>query len=304
MESAPALQPRDSLIVRLRTWVDALSAPERRIELVGVMTLLLFLLYSESIWYLQVGVYGLSIAALLYRPLIWKPAFWLLVTFFLAVGHARGWFRIDNHKYLITYWCLAFGLSMMAADPLRALRTNARLLIGLAFLLAVVAKLISPDYLSGDFFTSLLVTDGRFSGVASFFGGIPMQDIQLSSLARKDLIVFGDLTVPFDVIDTPRLRVMAQVMTWWTIIIEALVAVLFLWPEDRGLSRWRDPSLLLFIMTTYPIAPVIGFAWVLSAMGTAQSTSQSYRYGAVLYVAVFIFMMITSYIPIARFLPF
>lgn len=289
---------------RLRGWVDTFSAPERRIELVGGMTLLLFLLYSESVWYLRVGAYALAVAGLLYRPLIRKAAFWLLIACFLVVGHARGWFQIDNHKYLITYWCLAFGLAMLATDPLRALRTNGRLLVGLAFLFAVIAKLLSPDFMSGDFFNSLLVADGRFAGVASFFGGVLMQEIEMGSLARKDLLVFGDLTVPIDTVSSPRLQIMAQVMTWWTILIEVVVAVLFLWPEDRGPSRWRDPALLLFIATTYPIAPVIGFAWVLAAMGTAQSTTSSYRYGVVLYVAVFIFMMAASYVPAARFLPF
>ncbi len=291
MSNEASLRPRRAAVLG---WTDAFVAPERRFELVGGMTLLLLLLHSEPVWYLEVGVYGLSVAALLYRPLVRKPALWFGIAAFLTAGHVSVWFHLDNHKFLLTYWCLAVGLSLLAADTTRALRTNARLLIGLAFLFAVVGKLLAPDYLSGAFFEGLLLTDGRFFGVAHVFGGIPLPDLQLADLAREDLLVFGDLRIPFDLPSTPRLTALAQGLTWWTLAIEAAVAVLFLWPEDRGPSRWRDPALLLFIVTTYPVTPVIGFAWVLAAMGTAQSTQRGWRYWPVLYVAAYLFVMLST----------
>ncbi len=286
-----------------RGWAEVFAAPERRFELVAGMTLLLLLLYSEAIWYLEMGVYALAILAVLHRPLVRRPGLWLLITLFLAAGHLRTWFAVDNHKYLITYWCVALGLSLLASDPMRVLRQNARWLIGLAFLFAVVAKLLAPDYLSGAFFEGLLLTDGRFFGVSSFFGGIPMQDLRFGDLARRDLLVFGDLGEPVALVSSTRIEGMALVLTWWTILIEAAVAVLFLWPEDRGPSRWRDPALLLFIATTYPVAPVIGFAWVLAAMGAAQSAERGFRYWPVLYVAAYLFVMLTFYFPFARIVP-
>ena len=286
-----------------RGWAEVFAAPERRFELVAGMTLLLLLLYSEAIWYLEMGVYALAILAVLHRPLARKPGLWLLITLFLAVGHWRAWFAVDNHKYLITYWCLALGLSLLAADPMRVLRHSARWLIGLAFLFAVLAKLLAPDYLSGAFFEGHLLTDGRFFGVSSFFGGIPLQEIRLGDLARRDLLVFGDLRESIALPSSPRLGVLAQVLTWWTLFIEGAVALLFLWPEDRGPSRWRDPALLLFIATTYPVAPVIGFAWVLAAMGAAQSAERGFRYWPVLYVAAYVLVLMSFYFPFARIVP-
>ena len=286
-----------------RGWAEAFAAPERRLELVAGMTLLLLLLYSEAIWYLEMGVYALAILAVLHRPLVRKPGLWLLITAFLAAGHLRAWFAVDNHKYLITYWCLALGLALLAADPVRVLRHNARWLIGLAFLFAVLAKLLSPDYLSGAFFEGLLLTDARFFEVASFFGGVPLQEIRLGDLARRDLLVFGDLGEPVALLSSARIEGMALVLTWWTILIEAVVALLFLWPEDRGPSRWRDPALLVFIVTTYPVAPVVGFAWVLAAMGTAQSTRRGFPYWPVLYVAAYVLVLMSFYFPFARIVP-
>ena len=282
---------------------EAFDAPERRYELVAGMTLLLLLLYSEAIWYLEMGVYALAIVAVLHRPLVRKPSLWLLITGFLALGHLRAWFAIDNHKYLITYWCLALGLSLLASNPQRALRTNARWLIGLAFAFAVVGKLLSPDYLDGTFFEGLMLTDTRFFGVSSFLGGIPMQELQLGDLARRDLLVFGDLSAQIDLRSSPQLAALAQVLTWWTVFIEAVVAVLFLWPEDRGPSRGRDLALLIFITTTYPVAPVIGFAWVLAAMGTAQSTRRGFPYWPALYVVAYVVVLLSLYFPFARIAP-
>lgn len=96
---------------------------------------------------------------------------------------------------------------------------------------------------------------------------------------------------------------MALVLTWWTILIEAVVAVLFLWPEDRGPSRWRDPALLVFILTTYPVAPVIGFAWVLAAMGTAQSTRRGFPYWPAIYVAAYVLVLMSLHFPFSRLVP-
>ena len=39
-----------------------------------------------------------------------------------------------------------------------------------------------------------------------------------------------------------------------------------------GRPPWRDLALLLFIATTYTLAPVPGFAWLLIAMGISQTT--------------------------------
>ena len=122
----------------------------------------------------------------------------------------------------------------------------------------------------------------------------------VADLLFEDLLLFGDPSTSVEVLRTTRLEIMAQVLTWWTIIIEAVVAVLFLWPEDRGPSRWRDLTLLAFIVTTYPVAPVIGFAWVLASMGVAQSTEQSFKYGPVLYVVLYIFVMLSVHLPVAR----
>ena len=63
---------------------------------------------------------------------------------------------------------------------------------------------------------------------------------------------------------------MASGMTYWTIAIESLVALAFLFPT-RLIGSWlRHIFLMVFILTTYAIAPVLGFGYVLVAFGAAQ----------------------------------
>ncbi|MEM8598279.1 MAG: hypothetical protein AAGF99_00020 [Bacteroidota bacterium] len=289
---------------RVRTaalaWAADFSAPERRFDLVATMTIVLLVLYTLSTWYMQAGVLCLGVFALLHRPILRSALFWFAVTFILAVGHYQGWFYIDNHKYLITYWCLAIALSRLAGEPDRFLALNGRLLIGLAFLFAVVWKLISEDYMSGAFFEATLLQDPRFHGVAEVVGGASAPGLQENVQQLRTLRSFGDPSAGFSVSTGARVPLLAQVMTWWTILIEAVVTACFLWPKDRGLSRWRDATLLAFILTTYPLAPVVGFAWVLTAMATTQCDTRRFRYWPVLYTLAFLAVMVSAYLPFSR----
>ena len=185
------------------------------------------------------------------------------------------WPMADNHAYLLCYWCLAIVLALLSHDPRACLAFNGRLLIGLAFALATLWKVVlSPDYLDGRFFRVTMLTDVRFEGFAQLAGGLTRD--QLESLR-------GFVTQHVDgqfleALDTPlepaRFLWLARFMTWWTVLLEGAVAVAFLWPLERGVSRWRDALLLLFCVTTYAIAPVEGFGWLLIAMGVAQCESK------------------------------
>jgi hypothetical protein len=140
------------------------------LELVIVMSLLLVAMHSPG--QLTPVLVGLAVAGLLHRPLARHGGFWLAVAAVRAVGQLpTGWHVIDNHQYLLTYWCLALGVALLLRDPRSVLRVNARLLIGLAFAFATLWKLISPDFTDGSFFTYTLLVDARFDAVTQTLGG-------------------------------------------------------------------------------------------------------------------------------------
>lgn len=183
------------------------------------------------------------------------------------------WPLSDNHAYLLFYWCLAVSIALNSRDAGRCLAFNGRMLIGLAFALSVIWKVfLSGDFMDGRFFRIAMLTDYRFEWFTHAVGG-------LTSAEFEDLKQFVSRHVdgqfPFSGNEIPvqpaRFLMVSQILTYWTVFVESAAALLFLIPGERGLSRYRDFLLVLFCVTTYSVATVEGFGWLLIAMGVSQS---------------------------------
>ena len=280
----------------------ALASEPLRFDVVASMTLLLLLLAVDDFWYLRIPVTVLALAGLLYRPLSRHPAFWFAVSFFLILAHVRHWDQIYNHKYLMTYFCMALGISRAAENPDETLARNARLLIGLCFLFATVWKATSPDFLDGSFLHFTLLKDGRFETFARLFGGVPGDAFGFNDRAVAELARFGNSATSVLLRDGPGAAVLARWLARWCVLTDAAVALAFLWPGERGVARFRDGLLFLFLLTTYPIASVISFGWVLAAMGFAQ-VSRGRGGMRLLYLAAFAILPLYN-VPFGRIVGF
>jgi hypothetical protein len=82
----------------------------------------------------------------------------------------------------------------------------------------------------------------------------------------------------------------ATLMTWWTLAIESLAALAFL-VRSGPLDRWRNAILVVFVSTTYPFAPVLGFGWLLCIMGFAQCRNDEPAWRSV-YIALLVGMQL------------
>jgi len=79
-----------------------------------------------------------------------------------------------------------------------------------------------------------------------------------------------------------RVTILAWLMTIWTIVIEGAIAAMFLLPANRITDRFRDATLILFMLTTYIVVPVLGFACAFVAIGVAQTQSPRAKLGYLL----------------------
>jgi hypothetical protein len=283
--------------LRLRQGLSALYGQITEMDLLDLvprMTLLLLLLYAGEGWYLRVPIRILCGCGILIPFLGLSSGFWLLLTGAMAVGNAVDWYSIDNHKYLMTYWCLALACAFASPKPRLVFALNARLLIGLCFAFAVLWKLISPDFLNGNFFHYTLLTDSRFAGFSEMFGGMSKAVLTQNRHHVLDLKSYDSLLHAVPLLSSPRLFLLAKLITWWTVGIEGLLAVTFLCPVDRYLSRWRDALLLLFAFTTYPVATVPGYGWLLMVMGVAQCSSSQRRTRLLYIVSFFLIQVYTT----------
>ncbi len=269
-------------------------------ELSLILTLVVLLLVSPSDSIIKVLLGACAMIGIALPRVRESLIFWCIVLTFYVAGMIQNWWRLDNHVWLIGYWCLAILIATGGPSSQRehVLRLNAKWMISLCMAFAVIWKLISPDYLSGDFFEHALLVDSRFHGATSLLTGISSDS--LSDVVEKSrtaatiglkgsvLIVPADtfpeenpayryiVAVPDDAIQ--KLMNVAQFLTWWTVLIESLIAMLFALPTRRNTVHLRNACLLSFIATTYLVAPVAGFGWILCILGMASSELSAYRW--------------------------
>ena len=230
----------------------------------------------------------------------------MLVAVLVAIRIVYVWPLSDNHIYLLAYWCLAVGLALSGPIPAATLSASSRWLLGAAFGMAVLWKaVLSPDYVDGRFFRVALLTDDRFADASLVFGGLSRDQMAENRTFLEPLPEGAELLEPPAFVEPPRLRAFAAIATWGGLALEALIAFLSLIPE--GLPRRsattagriqlaRHASLLMFCATTYALAPVAGFGWLLATMGLAQCRpDQRTLRGA--YVAMFVLILLYTEIP-------
>jgi hypothetical protein len=222
---------------------------------------------------------------------------WYVMTALLAARIIADWPLPDNHIYLLAYWCLALALSLGAGDPARTLATSARLLLGTAFLMAVIWKaLLSPDYLDGRFFRVTWLTDARFTDAVQLFGRMSAAQLTHNREILAPLPEGAEPLIPAEPSDPPAFRYLVLLSTWGVLTLEALVAFAFLFPRGARAGPLHHLSLLGFCAVTYAIAPVAGFGWLLLTMGVALCRADQRRLRAT-YVVTWFLVLFYSEIP-------
>jgi hypothetical protein len=291
--SNPGREPALSLTVpasrpRPTPWWERAAAETSVIELSAITSLLMLVAYSDAASQLNTPLMSLAVAGLLLRYLRERAEFWLLVSCILVVRHFTHWYGLDNHQWLLTYWFVAAGLCRLARDRDAALQLCARLLVGSCFLLAFAWKLATPEFRDGAFFEITLLTDSRFAGLAQVAADLPASRIQALGASIRELLSTGGQVESVVFASPPRLQVVSRLLTAWTLLIEGALALGFLWPRPPALVRkGRHLLLLTFVVTTYAVAPVIGFGWVLIAIALATCAGESTRIRC-LYLAIYI----------------
>ena len=272
----------------LRPAGDAGGVPDS----VLALTAIILLLRPFDVWWVSPLVLAAACLTLIVRAIRRAPITWLLIALLVAMRIVAVWPMSDNHIYLLAYWCLALALALSSTAPAETLNTSSRWLLGAAFSLAVLWKaVLSPDFVDGRFFRVTLLTDERFADASLVFGGLSRQQMASNRAFLEPLPEGASLLTPPRFVEPPRLRAFAVGATWGGLILEALVALLSLIPAGGRAEAARHASLLGFCITTYALAPVAGFGWLLATMGLGQCRpDQRLLRGA--YVAAFILILL------------
>lgn len=275
------------------------------ILLVCRLALLYFLFKPVGEWYVRVPLLSLAAVGLLSSRLATSRILWSALSLLVVLRVADNWEWVDNHAYLIVYFCLAILCALWTPEPRRTLAGAARLLVGGVFLLAVLWKaLLSPDFVDGTFFRATALSDPRFEEFCLLVGDLSPAEHDANLDAVRALKADPTIGVTDPLVEPAALVRAARWSAWSTLVLEALVAVLFLIPE-RWQRRWvwrlRHLSLVLFAVATYPFATVTGFGWLLVILGVAQ-TRPSDRRLRTIYLALFAAILVLGLVPWSRVL--
>lgn len=239
-------------------------------EHAAFLTLPLLLLYAEDHWYIKIPVVALSLAGLLFSYLRKNLFYWFALVCFMAIGIFYNWESADNHKYLIVYWCATLFVTYLFSAGEEALKYSARLLIGFAFAFALTWKLVSPDFVNGDFFEHAFLFDERFVSKLKVIGVLEPDPIDYNLVAADALTAYDSRLHEVDILTNHKLKLLAKIFACLTLLLEGIIALCFFLPRKYKISALGDIFLLLFILSTYFLAPVIGFGWVIATLGFIQ----------------------------------
>jgi hypothetical protein len=250
-------------------------------------------------WPARTALLAVGCAGLLFPALGRHAGLWALATLAMGWRLLDLWPGSDNHDHLLAWWCLALACCLSVPDRERALAQSARGLLGLAFAFATLWKLVlSPDFLDGTFFRTALLIDGRFSALAVVAGGMT-PELYAQNERTLEAFAAGERTAAL-VEPAPLVR-LAAVLTAATLALEAWVAASCLWPRRGGLRRSRHAALLLFCSTTYAVAPIATFGWLLAVIGLAQCEPERRR-TRLLYLVTLVLVLLYASMPWSAFL--
>ena len=266
------------------------------------LTALVLLLRPMGPWTLRPLILAAAGLAILSPRALISSWTWYALTGLLVARIVADWPLPDNHVYLLAYWCLAVALALSAAEPGRELMTSARLLIGTAFLMAVIWKgVLSPDYLDGRFFRVTWLTDERFEDAVQLLGQLSPPQLEHNRVALQPLPEGAELLDQPTLEEPLAFRSLVLASTWGILIMEALVACAFLIPFGGRATYLQHGLLLCFCGITYAIAPVAGFGWLLLTMGVALCRPDQQLLRG-MYVATWFLVLLYSEVPWAHLL--
>ncbi|MEX2325058.1 MAG: hypothetical protein WD576_04850 [Nitriliruptoraceae bacterium] len=267
---------------------DARNAAALALRLT-LITLLIGAPPATSLFTPIAAVAGLAVAGL-----ITNRWYWLIVAGLFAFSpYVRPWLELDNHHWLQLYWFAAIAVTRFVPRRDDALQLAARLLVGFAFLFAVVWKVIAPEFLNGGFFDLTFTADRRLGDVAAAIGWQDADTATSTASAIGQWRTPGTQPEPIAVTVSESVARITPRLAWMTVVIEAAVAVAFLAPLRRQWRYLRDGSMVVFVVATYPLAPVVGFGRLLVTMAAMQSNLLP-RVRTALYVTVFAALSLLS----------
>lgn len=260
---------------------------ENALRITLLMTLFILIMFMQHNQFLRGILFLLIPVGFLIHKVTFSKLYWAAIALFVTIGFIPLYHWADNHYFLTVYWTIAVALSMWSLNPKMNISFNAKILIGLCFTFATFWKFMSPEFLEGSFFKFTMLTDWRFQELAEIAAGVTPEMRSYNNELYRQIISSTERMGSVTLSGTDFLKPFSIFIAYWTVFIEGWIAIAFLVPGKSIIGKWRDIPLLLFMISTYPIATVRGFAALLAVMGFAQCTKEN-RQMRFVYLIIFL----------------
>lgn len=221
------------------------------------------------------------------RNLINNSIVWLIPFVLLSFDLYSNWLVLANHEWVMWYWSIVLLVASVyykKSDISEEIMKNgARQLLIIIMLVAVAWKVTNPAYLSGSFFERTMISNPLFENFSLLVGDLTVDQLRYNQqieVTKFTNLVPGELNTEHELISTNLFDLYGVLVSWWVLLIELLIGVLFLLKRQKIdiAAHWLH---ILFIITTYFAVPIVGFGWILIVLGFAltQNMPKNITYG-------------------------
>ncbi len=175
----------------------------------------------------------------------------LWITLGLALNVVLNFYVIANHGFVIMY----IGIALMVAcasgeDASKNISRAAVFLISILMGLALIQKLISTHYMSGDLIGSYLANGYMFKALISLVDPSWPQTVHQNLAAQKALMdVAPSATATMSVTIPPAIQVLAILLTWAALASQVMIEACVLLRNKLGV--WAHYAIMLFVLIIY-----------------------------------------------------
>lgn len=266
-----------------------------KMVLLGQLTLLMFVLYGPFNWFATPVYQIILLLSLIFPKVITSPITWVSIALVTGLSNFATWTSTDNHMWVMLYWSLSFFIATVIYAKSREkarmlLRHNAIFMLVVIMGFSVVQKILSGDYLNGAFFEFALLTDHRFFLLSHYIGGLPVSDFY------SNIQMFQrDISTEFVLVGTATISKLALLVTYFVLIIEALIAGLLLLKKQKYQTAAHICN-FIFIAGVYIFAPVYAFGFLISILGISALKGNSPRF-TLIYIVLIMLIILYDKVP-------
>ena len=250
------------------------------IEWVTLLTFLYVFIYLGYVSYLgKIFIWFslimfVSLIIVFFKPkILQKSIFWGGLFCVLGVWLYQNNVLVDNHIFLSWFWILNLAIlfSYPASRQHDLIQQTSSLFVGFVFILADVQRVFFNNFLSSNYFYGVLLTDDRFKFIGWMFdfyqekiAKANQELIALAKSGRAERVVLNS--------GPEFLKIVAQVMTYFTFGVELVLGSVSLW-FFRKEHYIKHVVFIVFSLSVYILVPIKGFSMILTLMMMSQCKS-------------------------------